>query len=300
MLGLDGAFGHSHAMIPEKPWTLVRGVVTSKMEPSWHELQYNPRLSVPEHAEYFRRWAEDSRAARAQLAYRANLAYGPGPKETLDLFPAQKSRLLLVFIHGGYWRAFDKDDFSWLAPPLVEAGLSLAVLNYPLCPAVSLAEITEQCRRAVAWLYHQAPRYGADSQRMVLSGHSAGGHLTAELFATQWADYGVPDQAIVGGLALSGLFDLTPLLQVSVNADLRLDSAQARACSPVHKKPTLPAPLVLAVGALESSEFHRQSQLLHQAWPQNCPEVMVLPGYHHFNILEALANPQSPLWRALG
>jgi len=266
-------------------------------EASWHELQYNPRLSVPDHAAYFRRWAEDSRAARAQLAYRANLAYGPGPKETLDLFPAQESRLLLIFIHGGYWRAFDKDDFSWLAPPLVEAGISLAVLNYPLCPAASIPAITEACRRAVAWLYHQASCHGADSQRMVLSGHSAGGHLTAELFATQWADYGVPGRAIVGGLALSGLFDLMPLLQVSVNADLRLDSAQAQACSPVHKKPTLAASLVLAVGALESDEFHRQSRLLQQAWPQNCPQVISLAGRHHFSVLDALTDLSNPVWR---
>ncbi|MCX7783184.1 MAG: alpha/beta hydrolase, partial [Meiothermus sp.] len=250
--------------------------------PSWHELEYSPRLSVPDAADYFRRWAEASYAARQALEHHANLAYGTGPKETLDLFPAEGSRYLLVFIHGGYWGAFDKDDFSWLAPPLVGAGISLAVLNYALCPAVSLAEITEQCRRAVAWLSREAPRYGASSP-ILISGHSAGGHLTAEMFATPWEEYGVPVEAIAGGIAISGLFDLEPLLQVSVNSDLRLDPVSAWAASPAHKQPTLKAPLVLAVGALESSEFHRQSQLLHQAWPHNCPEVISLPGLHHFN-----------------
>lgn len=264
--------------------------------PSWHELEYSPRLSVPDAADYFRRWAEESSTARQALKHHANLAYGAGPKETLDLFPAPNSHYLLVFIHGGYWRAFDKDDFSWLAPPLVKSGISVAVLNYALCPAVTIAEITEQCRRAVAWLYREAPRYGV-SPHMLLSGHSAGGHLTAEMFATRWEEYGLPARAIVGGIAISGLFDLEPLLKVSINTDLRLDSKSARASSPAYKPPTLQAPLVLAVGALESSEFHRQSQLLHRAWPHNCPEVISLPGLHHFNAPEVLTNLSSPVWK---
>lgn len=266
--------------------------------PSWHELEYNPRLSVPDASDYFRRWAEESFAARQALEHHANLAYGRGPKETLDLFPAQDSRYLLLFIHGGYWRAFDKDDFSWLAPPLVGAGISVAVLNYALCPAVTIAEVTEQCRWAMAWLYREAPRYGISPEQILISGHSAGGHLTAEMFATRWEQYGLPAKAIAGGIAISGLFDLEPLLQVSVNNDLRLDVQSARASSPVYKTPTLQAPLVLAVGALESGEFHRQSRLLHQAWPHNCSEVISLPGCHHFNAPEALANLRSPVWKA--
>jgi arylformamidase len=266
--------------------------------PSWHELEYSPRLSVPNFADYFHRWAVDSRAARQALEYHADLAYGPGEKETLDLFPARGDHLL-IFIHGGYWRAFDKDDFSWIAPPLVRAGISVAVLNYPLCPAVTIAEITERCRRAVAWLYHQAACYGVSSRRIILGGHSAGGHLTAEMFGTPWALYNVPSEAIVGGISISGLFDLEPLIQVSFNTDLRLEVQSARACSPIYKQPALQAPLVLAVGALESSEFHRQSHLLKQAWPEVCTEVIALPDCHHFNALDALADPSSSVWEHL-
>jgi arylformamidase len=266
-------------------------------EPSWHELQYSPRLSVPHAADYFQRWVEASRAAQQRLKYHANLAYGTGPKETLDLFPAQSSHYLLVFIHGGYWRAFDKDDFSWVAPPLVRAGISVAVLNYALCPTVHIADISEQCRKAVAWLFHHAARYGVSSRGMIISGHSAGGHLTGEMFATQWADYGVPPGAIIGGVSISGLFDLEPLTQVSFNTDLRLDATRARASSPALKQPAIAAPLVLAVGELESSEFHRQSQLLHQAWPHNCSEVISLPGCHHFNAPDVLTDLNSPVWK---
>lgn len=265
-------------------------------EPSWHELEYSPRLSVPGFADHFHRWAADSRAARQALEHHASLAYGPGEKETLDLFPASNSHNLFVFIHGGYWRAFDKDDFSWIAPPLVRAGISVAVLNYPLCPAVHIADISEQCRKAVAWLYHHATRYGVSSQRMIISGHSAGGHLTGEMFTTHWADYNVPSEAIGGGISIGGLFDLEPLIHVSFNTDLRLDTTRARASSPALKQPTIEAPLVLAVGALESSEFHRQSQLLHQAWPNNCPEVILLAGYHHFNAPAVLTDLSSPVW----
>lgn len=268
-------------------------------EASWYELQYNPRLSVPDFADYFRRWAEDSRAARASLEHHAHLAYGPSEQETLDLFPAPRGRHLLVFIHGGYWRAFDKSDFSWIAPPLVRAGISVAVINYALCPRVHIADISEQCRQAVAWLYHHAPRYGVNAGRMILSGHSAGGHLTGELFATRWAAYSLPPQCIVGGISISGLFDLEPLLQVSFNTDLRLDPVRARACSPAHKPPMLQAPLVLAVGALESSEFHRQSHLLREAWPDCCQGVISLLGHHHFSALDALTDLDGPVWRGI-
>ena len=164
---------------------------------------------------------------------------------------------------------------------------------------MSIGQITEQCRRAVAWLYQAAPRYGLGGVPLLISGHSAGGHLTAEMFATPWDRYSVPPEAIAGGISISGLFDLEPLIQVSFNADLRLDVESARACSPVYKTPTLRAPLVLAVGALESSEFHRQSHLLKQSWPEVCTEVIALPDCHHFNALDALADPGSPIWKRL-
>lgn len=261
-------------------------------EPSWYELEYSPRLRVPDAALYFQRWAQEAQQARQSLAYQT-LQYGPSPQETLDLFPAPHGRAMLVFFHGGYWRAFDKDDFSWIAPPLVQAGFSVALVNYALCPSASLAEITEQCRRAVAWLYRAYPL------PLIISGHSAGGHLTGEVFATPWANYDLPSEAIVGGISISGLFDLQPLIHVSFNADLQLDTARAKAASPAFKQATIAAPLVLAVGALESDEFHRQSHLLKEAWPQTCTEVIVLPNCHHFNALDALANPSSLLWEHL-
>mgnify|MGYP001627254162 CR=1 FL=1 len=265
---------------------------------SWYEKEYNPRLTVSDATKYFQRWAEDSVRARASLPYLPDLRYGPGEKETLDLFPAVNSPFLLVFFHGGYWRAFDKSDFSWIAVPLVEAGISVAIVNYALCPSVTLPEIVDQCRRAVAWLYRNIPQYSINAP-FVLSGHSAGGHLVAELFSTNWERYRIPYEAFAGGIAISGLFDLEPLLNVSVNTDIRLTKEVARKMSPAYKKPWLRAPLVVAVGALESSEFHRQSKLLVERWPGIARGPIVVPGAHHFNILEALTSPQGPLYREL-
>ncbi len=264
--------------------------------PDFYDREYNARARVPDHPTYFQRWAEQSAAARQ--ACHLDQAYGEGDKETLDLFPAPGSKRLLVFLHGGYWRALDKSDFSWIAPPFVRSGISVAVINYALCPAVTIATITEQCRRAVAWLHHHASEYGAGDQQLIVTGHSAGGHLTAMMFATNWAEHDVPDAAIVGGVALSGLFDLEPLRYTQMNADLRLDEQSARSLSPANLQPQVSAPLIVAVGALESSEFHRQSRLIHDVWSQNCSRPMLLKDCHHFNILDVFTDPNGPIWTA--
>ena len=263
----------------------------------WLEREYSPRLSVPNFADYFKAWPIDSDAARQKLKGHLDLAYGPHPAERLDLFVAGRSRGLLIFIHGGYWRAFDKSDFSYMAPSLLEAGYDVALLNYALCPTLPMGEIVEQCRRGVAWLHRHAGDYGAEASRLIVCGHSAGAHLTALLFTADWAEYGMPPQAIVGGIAVSGLFDLEPMLSLAINADLRLDPPQVAALSPARLKPRLEVPLVVGVGALESAEFKRQSHLLHQAWPTVATPAIELEGYHHFDILEPLMDTSSALWR---
>src|SRR5579859_4817948 len=146
--------------------------------------EYNTTIFVPDEDRYFAQWVARSASARAQPGGYIDVAYGVSEKETLDLFPAQNSKRLLVFIHGGFWRGSDKSHYAWLAPPLVEAGISVALLNYALCPAVTIGTIVEQCRRALVWLYQHAKDYGIGSEQIIVSGHSAGGHLAAMMFAT--------------------------------------------------------------------------------------------------------------------
>ena len=266
------------------------------------EREYNLREAFPDHPQWFARWADDSAGARQRLPAFLDLRYGSGPKQTLDLFPSENPRAALLFIHGGYWRALDKGEHSFVAPPLVAQGISVAVINYDLCPQVRIAHIVEQCREAVGWLHQEGSRFGVPARRLVVAGHSAGGHLAAMLLATDWRARGVPD-ALAGAVAISGVFDLEPLLQVSFNADLQLDAAQARALSPVQLEPREPVPLLIAVGADETSEFIRQSWRLWARWPACRPpgrdRPLLIAARHHFSVLSDLGDPNSVLARAL-
>jgi len=266
------------------------------------ERGYNNRAAVPEHPQHFADWAARSRATIAALAPRRDVRFGPNPKETLDLFvPATPARGTLAFFHGGYWRALDKADHAFVAEPFVAAGYAVAVVNYDLCPAVTIATIVDECRRAIAWLVKEGPAHGAPAP-LVASGHSAGGQIVAMLLATDWRPYGLDAPPIAGGVSLSGVHDLEPLVLSTMNADLKLDEREARAVSPVHHAPTTRAPLFVAAGADETSEFLRQATLMFDAWPDNRPPGMTAPrfypGRNHFTVLLEYADPASDLTRA--
>jgi arylformamidase len=265
------------------------------------EQQYNARLAVPDHAELFAQAAQRSAAVRARLACRIDIPYGPSPMEKLDLFPGEgRQRGLFMFIHGGYWRSRDKHEFSDIAEPFVRAGIGVAVINYALCPAVTVDEIVRQCRSAVAWLVCHGAGYGVAPRPLWIGGHSAGGHLTAMMHATHWPSFDtrVPADAIRGAIAVSGVFDLEPMQYFSINTDVRLDAPAAVRLSPVQLKPFSTAPMLLCVGGLESTEFHRQSSLLQEAWPTVPMQTVVMPGYHHINVVGSLALAHSPLGKA--
>jgi arylformamidase len=265
--------------------------------------QYNPRTQVPDFADYFARWKVSARASRELLRGRLDLPYGAGSSETLDFFAAANANApLLVFIHGGYWRALDKEDFSWIAPAYVAAGVSVAVLNYGLAPRTPIPAIVEQMRRASGWLYQNAQSLGVDRNRIVCSGHSAGGHLTGMMLATDWPGVspGFPERLFAAAVAISGLFDLAPLTQAEfLRHDLRLDAESARAISPAFLPLINDVSLLRAVGAAESTEFHRQSHLLADHWPTACrSELMDVPSCNHLSVCEAFAAKGNPLFEA--
>jgi arylformamidase len=262
--------------------------------------EYNNRALVPDHPQYFARWAERSARARATMTCYLDREYGPAPGEKLDIFPARKGDgSVLMFIHGGYWRSLDKQDFSYLAPTWVDAGVSLVVVNYDLCPKVTIEEIVCQMLRASAWLYRHAEEYGMDEERLFVCGHSAGAHLTAMMMAALWPvfDPGLPRDLYKGGLAISGVYDLRPLIEVDfLSADLRLDEASALKVSPAFLPPATRAPVYTCVGGLESSEFKRQNTLLAQRWRSAVAADVPMPGRHHFSVIDELANPASALF----
>lgn len=275
-------------------------------EPHAHEgenldLQYNPRLRILDHPAIFARWNNSARLARESTDVRRDLPYGPTPAERLDFFRSSRGTSpLLIFVHGGYWRALDKDDFSWIAPPFVQAGVSVAVVNYGLMPAVPLAQIVQQVRRACAWLHDNSASLDIRPGEIFCSGHSAGGHLTAMMLATDWREIGngLPQRLLAGGIALSGVFDLEPLTRAPfLHNDLKLDAKGARELSPVYLPQLNEAPLLRGVGELETDEFHRQSALLEQTWPDACQSKLIrVMDRNHMTICDALAEPQSELF----
>lgn len=263
------------------------------------EAAYNVRAAIPEHPAIFAGWRERSAAARAQLAWQEH-AYGETPAQTLDCFPAGPGAPLQVFIHGGYWQALGKRDFSFIAAPWVARGVAVAVLDYALCPAVTLDEIVAQVRRALAWIHRHADRLAIDPARIQASGHSAGGHLLGMLLATDWVACGLapPGAALHSAVSISGLFDLEPLRFTSINAQVGMDAAMAARNSPLLLQPTVRAPLLLAVGERESDGFHAQSRALAARWAQlPAAEYLSLPACHHLAAVEELGRGESVLFR---
>jgi arylformamidase len=271
-------------------------------DPALLSREYNNRELFPDYARHFARWQESSARARGTMTCYLDRAYGPSPAETLDIFPARKGDgSALVFIHGGYWRSLDKKDFSFLAPAWVDAGVSLVVVNYGLAPAVTVERIVQQMLAASAWVYRHAEEYGMDEERLFVSGHSAGGHLAAMMLAALWPVYerSLPKDLYKGALAVSGVYDLRPLVQVDwLQGDLRLDEASALKLSPACLPPATRAPLALAVGGLESSEFKRQNALLAQRWKSVLSRDVPMPGRDHFTVIDGLADRANPLFAA--
>ena len=263
-----------------------------------YEAEYNNRARVPEHVEILARWARDAELYRADALKRGRaelgLSYGDTPRQFVDLFlpEAGDSAPLALFIHGGYWRSLDPSMFSHMACGLNARGVAVAVAGYDLCPIVTIADIIEQIRRACVFLWQQLGR------RLLVYGHSAGGHLAAAMVATDWPSLypKAPADLVPAGYAISGVFDLSPLIGVSMNQDLRLDAEEARKVSPAFRPPAPGRTFDAVVGSLESSEFKRQSRIIAQAW-QSVAQTRYeeIAGMNHFTVADALADPQSAM-----
>jgi arylformamidase len=272
------------------------------LDPAWLDAQYNNRARVPGYERFLERWAQASALARERLSRRIDLRYGDGPNETLDLFPSPRADApVLVFIHGGYWRALDKSDQSFVAPAFVAAGAMVILPNYELCPRGSIESISLQMARAVAWAWRNAALYGGDPKRIVVAGHSAGGHLAAMMAACDWRRVGadLPKRMLAGSLALSGLFDLEPMRHTPfLKDDLRLTPEMVNRTSPARFAD--PGGVLHAwVGGDESEEFHRQNELIRQAWgPRTVPVCSSVPGTNHFSVLHELATPDGAVHRS--
>jgi arylformamidase len=206
-----------------------------------------------------------------------------------------------MFIHGGYWRALDKREHAFIAPAFTRAGVTVAVPNYALCPSVSVEDIVRQMLQASAWLYRNGGNFGAPFNQVYVAGHSAGGHLTAMMLAALWPVFAadLPPRTVAAGFSISGVYDLAPLMQVSINEDVRLTPASARKLSPAFMPPATDAPLYTAVGERENAGFHLQDGLIRRRWKKVHRGPLVVPGANHFTVLDHLADSGSRLHQAV-
>jgi arylformamidase len=258
-----------------------------------YEVEYNNRARVPENPVIMAGWARDATAYRESQAGRWRvIRYGPGARNTIDFFAADDTGPIVVFIHGGYWQALDSSSSSHLAAGLNAHGISVAIPSYDLCPGVIIADIIGQMRAAS----RELARLG---RALVMSGHSAGGHLAACMLATDWRalDAALPENLVTAAYTISGLFDLVPLVKTTVNHALRLDAAAARDASPLFWTAPKRGSLDAVVGGNESAEYFRQSRDIVEAWGAAgiATRFAAIPDANHFTAIAPLADPHSPM-----
>jgi arylformamidase len=260
------------------------------------EAEYNNRARVPEHPDIIAGWQRDAAAFRQAAGGEFDIAYGEHPRQKFDVFRSKDDQAgpMALFVHGGYWMSFDKDHFSHMARGLEFHGVPVAVPSYRLCPEVRISDIIEDMRRCCSFLWQ---RHG---RRLVIAGHSAGGHLAAAMLATDWKALGAPEDLVIAGLGISGIYDMRPLIPAAVNATLKLDDAEARCTSPLlWATPT--GVFEAWVGEAESDEFRRQSRTLVAAWLGGGVDARYreVPGANHFTVIAPLAQPDSAITGAL-
>ena len=258
-----------------------------------YEVEYNNRARVPENPAIIAGWARDAQSYRDVRHGRSEvLAYGTGERHRIDLFSGDGAGAIVVFIHGGYWQALDGSFFSHLAGGLNAHGIDVAVPSYDLCPAVTVADIIEEMQSAM----RELAKLG---RPLVVSGHSAGGHLAACMLATDWRalDAALPEQLVTAAYAISGLFDLRPLVSTSINRALALDDAAAKAASPLFWKPPALGSIDAVVGGAESAEYFRQSWIIVDAWSKaGCAARFgAIADANHFTAIAPLADAGSPM-----
>jgi arylformamidase len=269
------------------------------MPPIDYEAEYNNRARVPEHPQIFAAWTRDAAAYREETAgeRRAELGirYGATTRQTIDLFSPAGGGVapLALFIHGGYWRSLEPSQFSHMARGLNARGVAVAVAGYDLCPQVRIADIVGQMRQACLYLWR---RFG---QRVLVFGHSAGGHLAACMLASDWKTVApdMPADLVPAAYSISGVFDLEPLVSTAMNSDLRLDPADARQVSPLYWTAPAGRTFDAVVGALESSEFLRQSRVIADGWGKSgvATRYEAVAQTNHFTVVDALTDPDSAM-----
>ncbi|MDG1737674.1 MAG: alpha/beta hydrolase [Paracoccaceae bacterium] len=277
----------------------------TRFTPAELDAQYNLRAGRPDYEEtVIPGWAANSATARETLDCSLDIRYGEGEKQKLDVFRCGDAGApTLIYFHGGYWQRGDKSIYSFIATPFVEAGVNVVIIGYDLCPSVSLTRISAEAREAVAHIWQNAGPLGINRDRITFMGHSAGGHVTQMMMATDWPAFGddLPIDLIKTGIPISPLSYLEPVrLTVALNAGIRMDAREAEDESPmISHPPVTNATQLVVVGGNETDEFKRQALMYvekFQTTERNI-EFYEVPGVDHFDELNVLVDPESPFFQ---
>jgi arylformamidase len=266
------------------------------------EYQYNPRQSVPEYPQLAKRRAEQARKVRESAKSWLGVPYGSSAREKLDIYPAdQPGGPVLIYIHGGYWRSGSKEDNCNFVPVFTNRGALVVLLEYDLCPMVTVSDIVRQTRSAVGWVYSNVLRYSGNPSKIYISGHSAGGHLTAMALAHDWEKEGLPRNFIKGAVVTSGVYDLDVVMRISVQQEVKLTPELAQENSPFHHPPLPICPVIVAVGDAEPKGWQQMSEDFFELCKERglACEYLIVPGANHYTMSEHLADAESPLTRAM-
>ncbi|MDQ3509094.1 MAG: alpha/beta hydrolase [Actinomycetota bacterium] len=269
------------------------------------DAEYNLYETVPDVQIYADFYLRESEKLRSERVHETNVPFGPTLDEYVDIYPVPENESaspVLVYIHGGYWRARRSGEFGFVARGPASKGIATVSVNYSLCPKVKLAEIIRQIRAAVAWTYKNASSFGGDPENIHVAGHSAGGHLAATLLSTEWEEeYGLPKDIIKSATAISGLFDLTPFPYTFMQPQLQFTWEEVRLYSPLFDIPDEAPPLLLAHGSEEPSELARQSRDYLEAWKKSglTGDLIVLGGKNHYDVIDGFLDAESELCSAM-
>lgn len=281
-----------------------------KSQPRWQEIPredleaiYNPRAAGPNVEAGLARRIAESNAARDQLSGTCvadiDLRYGPGEKQTLDLYrplnPPSAPAPLAIFIHGGYWRAGDKQEATLVVPPLLNDGAVVANVNYDLCPKITLDAMVEQIVSAVRYCHQHAAEWNADPNRLTLLGHSAGAHLAARVMNTNADEHGTPADLIHSVVAISGIYEPEVITHITVNEVAKIDTATARRNDCLVNPPSGNAKYLVIAGGDEPAGWIEQSRLyvdVVRGAGYEC-EYFVLDGTDHFTVGCEMVAPGS-------
>ena len=265
------------------------------------EKGYNVRLLVDDFDGLINKWTKRSATFRATVDSSIDCQYGSGEKDKLDIFRCgQDNAPLFIFIHGGYWQRGDKSFYSFVAESFVQSGIDVALIGYQLCPGASMTNVVEKIQEAIIWLWRNADKYSISKNRINISGHSAGGHITGMVLATDWQQISndLPKNIVKTGIPISGLYQLDPIRETTIGDALGLNDKESKALSPHFFEPKTSAPILVALGGGETPEFHWQTNKFVEKWKEhNAPlDYHAEPDVDHFGVVERLANKDSQIF----